>query len=145
MFYHPELIVYLWLLPVFILIIVPVFFKVGCVLYCQTSWGRTTCSKEYSRQHNLKQAQERRKHSRVEIDGTSVQVACSGVYCTAMVENISSLGICLKNLPQALLNEAKKLKVIINTQAGNFEMHVKPKWEKSYKSGYKIGADIVST
>lgn len=145
MFYHPDLIVYLWLMPVFILIIVPVLFKVGCALYCKTPWGQTTCSKAYSLKHHLIQAEERRKHSRVDIGGAPAQVAGAGVCYTAMVENISSLGICLKNLPKALLSEAKKLKVIVNTQAGNFEMFVSPKWEKSYKSGYKVGADIVGT
>ncbi len=141
MLYHPELIVYLWLMPVLSLIVLPFLFKAGCTLYRLTPWGRTFF-KEYSTGDNLVASQERRRYPRAEIGGAVVRVAGTDECCAANVSNISKLGICLRNLPQALLAEAEKLNVIVNTQAGNFTMLVKPIWQRSHDSGYLVGAEV---
>jgi len=140
MFYHPELIVYLWLLPVSILIVLPLLFKTGCALYLQTSRGKTALNS--TALNNNVVANERRKHPRVAVSGARAYVAghCEG--CEAIVENISKFGICVKNLPQELMNEAKKFKVIVTTQAGNFEMFVNPRWNKQRAAGHRVGAEI---
>ena len=142
MFYHPDLIVYLWLLPVVILIILPASLKTGFALYRHTSWGQAACALEYANKNSAVQSYARRKHPRDDVAGAAAEVAGIGECCTAMVVNISKFGICLINLPQALLNEAEKFKVIVNTQAGNFELLVIPRWKKLLKSGYLVGAKI---
>ena len=63
MLYHPELIVYLWLLPVSVLIIIPALFKTGCMLYRQTSWGKAALKND-AVQYFI-QTSKRGKHPRV--------------------------------------------------------------------------------
>lgn len=141
MFYHPDLIVYLWLLPVTILIILPLLLKGGCLLYQQTSWGKAALNPDALPNH-IVPSTERRKHPRIAVQGAYAMVSGRCECCEAVVENISKFGICVKNLPQELMNEAKKFKVIVKTQAGNFEMFVNPRWNKQREAGHRVGAQL---
>ena len=142
MLYHPDLIVYLWLLPVVLLIIMPVLFKTGCMFFRMTTRGQAACEKEPVQPNNTADQMERRKSPRVKVIGVVAQVRGADDYCTAMVTDVSTFGLCLKNIPQALLDGAKKFKVIVNTHVDNFEMMIYPRWEKVLESGYLVGAEI---
>jgi len=68
MLYHPELIIYLWLLPVSILIILPALFHSGCFLYQHTSRGKAALRPD-TLKNSIARANERRKHPGIGVTG----------------------------------------------------------------------------
>ena len=143
MLYHPDYIVYLWLIPVVLVIVIPAFFKAVCALYRMTESGQAACAREYARQKKSTRISDRRKHPRVELIGAVALVNGTEEHCTGVVANVSRLGVCLKNLPQALLNKAEKFRVQVCTRAGDFDLIVSPRWEKLFAADYMVGAEIV--
>ena len=85
-----------------------------------------------------------RSHPRIPVKATSVQVTDGCLCATAKIDNISPLGICLRNLPEPLYRDAKSLTVFSSDNPGLPILHIKPRWERTDWEGKTIGAVIIN-
>jgi len=109
MFYQPDLMIYLWMLPVLGMVILPALWTMTCMLYQAVERSRLVGVRgfiEVSRHRDVNQVgQERRKSPRVRIEGPEANVAREINCCRSSVSNISHHGICLTNMPQEICME----------------------------------------
>jgi len=148
MFYQPEAIIYLWILPIFGMIILPVLWSITRRLYRNHERSRMSDVRGFldvtqSSLHD-KLAQDRRNYARVNIHGPKAKVAQQIKCCQTLVTNVSSHGICLQNIPEKVFDKSGgNLKVEIRTKEQIFSMFVRPKWRRLEENGYMIGAEII--
>jgi len=134
MFFHPDFIIYLWLLPLFILVLLPLTLSVtGFFL-------RLTRTFFFA---DPLTGREKRQHPRfIPYKGTFAEITAGGTTCTGLVCNISRLGISLKHLPDKFFDTVDELTVVIRGYGADHNLLVKPKWVMATKSGKQIGAEI---
>ncbi|WP_310601320.1 hypothetical protein [Desulfobulbus sp.] len=87
---------------------------------------------------------ENRCHPRIPIKATLVRVTDGCLCATAEIDNISPVGICLRNLPEPLYRDAESLTVFSSDNPGLPVLHIKPRWERTDWKGKIIGATIVN-
>ena len=87
---------------------------------------------------------DQRRHPRIPIADTTVQVTDGCLFATALIENISSCGICLRNLPEQLYRSGGQLTVFSSDNPGIPILHIQPRWENINWSGKTIGATILN-
>ena len=141
MLYQPELIIYLWFLPVTIWVLIPLTLStIGLSLQLT---NRLLFIDEKNTAE-ISENENKRQHPRINISPIIVKVTDGDHFYAATVKNISRLGICLKNLPETLSNKADKLTVIIKGEEQNHHhtLCVQPVWAKAGDSGQKLGARI---
>ena len=85
-----------------------------------------------------------RCHLRIPIKTTLVRVTDGCLCATAEIDNISLLGICLRNLPEPFYRDAESLTVFSSDNPGLPVLHIKPRWERTDWKGKTIGASIVN-
>ncbi len=90
-------------------------------------------------------AADKRQHPRVNLTETTVQVTDGCLFATALIDNISLCGICLRNLPEQLYRSARQLTVYSSDNPGIPILHIQPKWETTGWEGKTIGASILNT
>jgi len=147
MFYQPDFIVYLWILPVFCLIVLPL-----CWLFC----GKFYRWYERSRLADVKgfievdkrdmqhvDSKERRQHVRIGLDGGKACIDEESDCCKSIVPNISQQGICLKNIPRKMYMESGLFRVVFRTREKDYSMMARPRWKKTAESGQVIGAELI--
>lgn len=149
MFYQPELMVYMWMLPVVILIVIPSLWPVLRGLYRvveRSSLSDVRGFVEVSSELFDKEAKtERRREPRVRIEGPKAVVARQVYCCHSHVGNISGKGISFVNLPQRMFQEANdRIRVIFRSREREYSMLVQPRWKRKGDSGYELGAKILS-
>lgn len=149
MFYEPELMVYLWILPVIGMVILPALWTITCMLYRSLERSRLSDVSGFLDLNTYtpddSSQQERRKQNRVLIDGPKASVAGQVKCCQTIVVNISPRGLCLREVPQKINKEAgDKLKVVFRTRERDYRMYVRPKWKKLEERGNVIGTEIVN-
>ncbi|MDD2463369.1 MAG: hypothetical protein PHI97_05180 [Desulfobulbus sp.] len=93
----------------------------------------------------LPETSDKRRHPRVTLRNTTVQVTDGCLYATAMLGNISPTGICLCDLPEQLYKNAGKLTVFSSDNPGLPVLQIEPRWQKTGWHGKTIGAAIVNT
>lgn len=86
---------------------------------------------------------DKRQHARINLSGTMVNVTDGCIFCTALVDNVSTVGICLSKLPESLYKKADSLTIFSSNNDRMPTIHVQPKWEKSRQHGKTLGAIIV--
>ncbi len=133
MLYHPELIIYLWFLPLTIWILIPLSLgAVGLSLHLVQRLLFFT-----------REDTDKRRSTRYNISPVRVNVTDGNHFHAATINNISTLGICLKNLPKKIFDKAERLTVIINEKEQNHHtLYVQPVWTTTGSSGRKLGARI---
>lgn len=90
-------------------------------------------------------AADKRQHPRINLTETTVQVTDGCLFATALIDNISLCGICLRNLPEQLYRSARQLTVYSSDNPGIPILHIQPKWETTGWDGKTIGASILNT
>ncbi len=136
MFSNPDLIIYLWLFPIALILIIP--------LALASANLPLTLLRTFFRNPSKSEEHEKRQHPRVvSPKDTVAEISVNGTTYTALVCNISRFGIQLKNLPEKLSHEIDKLTITVK-QYGiiGHDLIVRPKWMLLTDSGYQLGAEI---
>lgn len=147
MFYQPELIVYLWMLPVLFMVVFPALWATTRKLY---RWVERSRLAEVRGSLEVGQfsgddlpGRERRRSPRILIDAPEANVARRINCCRTPVANISHRGIFFTSIPQKMLTELDKLKVVFRTRECDYTMIVQPRWIKRGEKANMLGAEIV--
>ena len=148
MFYQPELIVYLWMLPVLFMIVLPVLWTMTRMVYqaVDRSWLADVRGFVEIGEYGVvdQSSQEKRKSPRIRIDGPKVAVARQVNCCRAHAANISHHGILFADMPQKMFMELEKLKVVFRTRERDYSMFVQTRWIKKGENGNILGAEILN-
>ncbi len=89
--------------------------------------------------------QEKRAHERIPLPDTTINVTDGYIFCTALLDNISAYGVCLKNLPDTLYKNSENLTLFSHAGGELPVLHVRPQWEQKDRSGKRIGARILNS
>ncbi len=134
MFYYPDLITYLWLIPVFLLLLIP-------LAITMVGISRHLARRFLSIKEIL--GKEKRKHPRFDsCEGTYAVITVGNKTCTGFVCNVSKVGISLKGLPDMFSDKIDKLKVVIRDYGMDHKLLIEPKWMTVTESGNHMGAKI---
>lgn len=87
---------------------------------------------------------DKRRYPRVNLAETRVQVTDGCLFATALIDNISLCGICLRNLPEQLYRSARQLTVYSSDNPGIPILHIQPQWQTTGWDGKTIGASILN-
>jgi len=134
MFQHPGLITYLWLVPLVLLILAPLAFTlIGLILRLTKAFFFT----------GDRIGKEKRNHPRfIPYEGTFAEITAGDTTCTALVCDISRLGIRLNLLSDKFFDKMDKLTVVIRGYGVDHNLLIRPKWISETESGKQIGAEI---
>lgn len=149
MFYQPELMIYLWLLPVLGMVVLPVLGALTCKMYQAAERSRLSDVRGFLDLNMINspdvENQERRTYPRICIEAPKANVARQAKCCRTFITNISQKGLCINNVPRKMYEETgDTFKVVFRSPGRNYTMHVKPIWKKQYTKGYMIGAELIS-
>jgi hypothetical protein len=149
MFYQPDLMIYVWMIPLIGFVLLPFMWSATCMLYKGMERSRFANVKGFVEVStptpegdvNI----EKRQQARVQIEAPKAVVVCQVKCYKTHVSNISSKGICLSNLPQKMINEGSdKFRVIFRSREREYKMLVQPRWSKWGDNGFKVGAEILT-
>ena len=131
---RPSDLMYLWLVPLALLILAPLAFSLlGFILRITRAFFFTG--------HNV--GREKRSHPRfIPYEGTFAEITAGDITCTGLVCDISRLGIRLKHLPDNLFHKMDKLTVVIRGYGVDHNLLIRPKWVAETESGKQLGAEI---
>jgi hypothetical protein len=134
MLYYTDFIIYLWLVPVFFLLFLP-------LAITAVSIPLSLTRRVFFKEKTIKK--EKRKHPRFfSCKDTFAKITVGDMTCTALVSDISQMGISLKHLPDMFSYKINKLSVVIKQYGIDYNLMVKTKWVTLTKSGKQIGAEI---
>lgn len=146
MFYHPELIIYLWMLPVFFMIVLPAMWSLTGMVYRSLERLQLGDVRGFVEIPAFPEEQnvERREGQRIHLQGQKARVAREVNCCRTQVANLSPGGICLQNVPRKLYENAEEpLRIVFRTRHRDYQMRVQPRWRNSFdNNGFMIGAEI---
>lgn len=94
---------------------------------------------------DLPTGSDNRRHPRVNLAETRVQVTDGCLVATALIDNISLRGICLGHLPEQLYRSARQLTVYSSDNPGLPILHIQPQWQTTGWEGKTIGASILNS
>ena len=141
--FQPDFMVYLWMLPLLLMIVVPALWSMFGMLYKVIERSRFSDVRGFieirmpvpDEDGNI----ERRHQTRIQIVGPKAVVARQVKCCQTYISNISSKGICLSNIPQKMFKEANGIfRVIFRSRERDYTMLVQPMWKKSGDNGYMV-------
>lgn len=72
----------------------------------------------------------------------NAQITVGGASCSALISDISKMGISLKHLPDRFSYQINKLPVTVRHYGVDYKLIIKTKWVKLTKYGKQIGAEI---
>ena len=137
MLHSADLIVYLWLIPIFTFIFLPLAITTAALV--KTLGQRLFVAEEIT-------SHEKRNHPRFSSGkDTFAEVTVGDKTCTGLVCNISKTGVSLKHLPEMISHEIDKLSVVIHHYGVDYSMLFKTKWTELTESGRRLGAEIDPT
>lgn len=147
MFYQPDLIIYLWLVPVFFTITLPLLFIpskwIFNVLLKLTGNNITAKAPFFPAQPDGEVSfLDKRIHPRVKLDKIPAHISDGMNYCAGYVNDVSKFGICLSKPADKLDRSAERLGVFITGYKKSYLMQVKPKWKRGEGCQQSIGAEI---
>ncbi len=86
---------------------------------------------------------DQRQHPRIRLVGATVQVT-DGCFCTtALIDNVSSRGVCLSCLPEQLFRNADRLTIFSTSNPSMPTLQLAPRWQTVGWKGRTIGAAVV--
>ena len=149
MFYQPDKFFYVLMLPAFFLIVVPLLWSLFVMLYKGYGRSRLADVRGYVEIDNIENVEngqhERRRDTRIRIEGPKALVANKRCCCKTTVTNISERGICLSNLPKKIFTDPDdKFHITFRSRERDYQIRAERKWENADEKGYAIGAEIVS-
>ncbi len=137
MLYHPDIIMYLWFLPLTVWILIPTALGaigLSCKLISQVLFIDTA-------QPQMLHNRNRRQDERFKIAPLMVQVSDGHRSAQGTINNISRCGLCLKNLPEIISRTAERLTVTLTQQGAELRtLHVQPVWTQADDTGLAIGS-----
>ena len=134
MLYYSDIIIYLWLIPVFFLLFLPLIITAANI-----PLSLTRC---FFLKKNVSN-KEKRKHQRFSsCKDMFAKITVGEMTCTALVSDISQMGISLKHLPDMFSYKINKLSIVIKQYGIDYNLMVKTKWVTITNSGKQIGAEI---
>ncbi len=143
---YENIIVYLWLVPVIVLIVIPLLWWVFAKLYRAVARTRLAkvegCILERAGKKAVTENFENRNSPRIRLDEGHAYIDEKSDCCKADVSNISKDGICLQHVPEAMDLKSNPLRVLFRTPEKDYTFMVKPIWKKLTSKGYVIGAEI---
>jgi hypothetical protein len=146
MFYQPELVVYLWMFPIFAMVVLPALWSCSRLFYRSMERMRLSDIRgfiDFSSSQEEIRTDERREQNRIQIEGPKAVVAQQTKCCKTQVANLSSNGLCLCNVPKRMFEDANgRLNVVLRTNERDYQLPVKPKWRKATERGFVIGTEI---
>lgn len=120
------------------------------VLRYRDAWARLFSSPAAPARSQAKQGEpfpsgaEKRRHPRIPVHNTTVQVTDGCLSASARIDNISPTGICLCDLPEQLYRSASRLTVYSSDNPGLPVLHIQPCWQHTGWGGKTIGAAILN-
>ena len=145
MFYHPEYIMYLWLIPVILSILLPLT-VVPFILVAERMMAarKKLENKIYVPLGTTSTATvDNREHPRMPMEGISAFISDGTNCCPGTVDEISSEGIRLANPANIINKESDRLGVLINHNGRCYALQVKPQWQENTGQEENIGAKII--
>lgn len=137
MLYHPDIVMYLWFFPLAVWILLPLLLGViglSFRLLSQTLFVDTA---------RVPASGNRRRDSRLSIAPIAVRVSDGRRSAPASLSNISRYGLCLKNLPEQLIQTAEKLTVSFTEQGTGLQnLRIQPLWMHAEDTGLAIGSTV---
>ena len=145
MLYHPELIVYLWLVPVFLTIIIPLVAAPLVVMGERLFAARDESPDALYSTQNLDQtdSDEDRVYTKLTQEGITAYISDGTNSCSGSVTDVSKHGICLINPSDVIDREAERLGVHLTLKGKSFPMEVRPEWQHDSGRQENIGAKII--
>jgi hypothetical protein len=146
MLYRPELIIYLWMVPVLAMVILPALFYVTGMVYRGVERSRLSDIRGFVALSSGTESSspERRKNHRILLNqGQKAKIAKLDRCCQSQVVNMSESGLCLQNVPRKIFEDREgSLRVVLRTRTKDYPMLVQPKWRNSSENGFTIGTEI---
>lgn len=88
---------------------------------------------------------EKRKTDRIDVKHMRADISDGLGTCSGLVENVSRMGLCIKNVPESLSISNALLSVVVRDQDTSYRVVARPRWEQWHPSGVKtIGAELAS-
>lgn len=138
---YENIIAYLWLLPVTVLIVIPLFWSLFTWLYRVIQRTRLVevegCILENA--GNL----EKRNNQRIRLDEGHAHIDGKSDCCKIDVSDVSTNGICLKHIPEGMDLRSNSFMVMFRTPEQDYTFDAKPIWKKQTERGYVVGAEII--
>ena len=135
-------IVYLWLIPAVLF--------VGLPLISLLIWMGVQGIREFARPPTPAEKKEqpshnKRKSERFAVRNMRAEISNGLGSCNGLVDNISKMGLCIKNVPESLSVSNALLSVVVTDRKETYRVVARPRWEHWSSSGVKtIGAEIAS-
>lgn len=85
---------------------------------------------------------DKRKHSRIVVQGMSIDVSDGMGCCSGEVRDISRLGMCLVDLAKRLGRDTAAYTVVASKEGQNFKFRVRQRWEKAGRLTKDMGVEI---
>lgn len=140
----------------FLLLLVPLALAVALVIFLGTKKNRSDRThplrlptpfawmrKNKAKADSTCQIIDKRQHARINLEDTTVNVSDGCIFCTALVENVSTVGICLSKLPEPLYKTAEALTIFSSSNDKMPTIRIEPRWVKKRQQGKTLGATIV--
>lgn len=87
-----------------------------------------------------------RKHERVAVEGIRADISDGRYSYTGLITNISTLGLCLKDVPEKLSASKSLLSIVVRGKSEEYRIVARPRWEQAQTNrGKTIGAEIASS
>jgi hypothetical protein len=145
MFFKPELIIYVWMIPAFIFFILPLLFLPIFLVTKKASAESISYNAKNAAVYPGSAIGEKRAFPRQAHEGIYAHVSDGINCCRVAVNNISKNGINFACPQDMLSRDADKLGVLLTGSGMSFPLQVKPTWKDFQGDEQSIGATIVST
>jgi len=146
--FKPQIIVYLWLFPMFLFFIFPLFLMpvilLGEKLFA--AQGKRVAEPDYATAgHGDSARADKRGYPRQRVDGIVAHVSDGVRCCVGAVSDLSREGICFVSPADKLDRNAENLGVLLTGSGKSFPIKVKPQWRDMRGAEQIIGATIVDS
>lgn len=146
-----EYIVILWFIPVTLFIVIPLsicfcWLAIRCVM--DLADGEIPFIEYFSRRYYIKtEGVQKRREPRASIEKRLLADISDGINSfTGLVENISRMGLCIRDVPENISIANEFLSVVIRTGADEMQVVGRPCWQYLQQpKGRKIGLEITSS
>ena len=87
---------------------------------------------------------DKRKHPRIQDLPLEADISDGTRFFSGYVDNISRFGICLRDVPNRLDHQARRISVVLSCNGSSFKMMTRPCWTEQNGSGKSVGLEILN-
>lgn len=145
MMYDAEFMIYLWLLPVVLFVVIPLLMlPLGLMRNFFSTAKKTAASSETAELEEQERGyeKERREFPRIEARGVVAHISDGKNCCQGEVRDISQPGICLVSPSNILDKGAENLGVLVTGEGDRIQLLLKPKWKHHKGEQHHIGGEV---